>query len=78
MVAALPQEMIRGVSHMVLAYHQSGATSYVAASAVTSWLLVDSVQITLTLASTDTGAGVGSTAIQRKFVSTATLRNRVN
>lgn len=71
-------EMVRGVSGMTLTYHQTGATNFVTAANVTSWLLVDAVQIQLTLLSTDTKAGTDAKSLQRSFTSTVTLRNRVN
>ncbi|WP_109126183.1 prepilin-type N-terminal cleavage/methylation domain-containing protein [Dyella sp. C11] len=79
-VTAVANEMVRNVSGMTLAYHVSGATSFVAADAVASgsWGSVDAVQITLTMISTDTTAGADSKPITRTFTSTTTLRNRVS
>jgi type IV pilus assembly protein PilW len=77
-LTATTQEMVRGVSQMSLTYHQSGATSFVAATAVTSWSLVDAVQIALTLQSSDPAAGTNATSLSRKFTGIVTLRNRVN
>jgi type IV pilus assembly protein PilW len=74
-------EMVRGVTAMSLAYHQSGNTAFGAANSVTNWQQVDAVQVTLTLQSIDTRAGTDGTNVKpltRIFTSTTTLRNRVN
>lgn len=70
-------EMVRDVTGLTLAYHQSGATSFVAADSVTAWPTVDAVQITLTMISVDRRAGADSKPVSRTFTSTVTLRNRV-
>jgi type IV pilus assembly protein PilW len=75
--APAPQEMVRDVSAMTLAYHQTGATTFVAASAIANWSLVDAVQTTLTVQSVDQRAGTDVKPISRQFTATTTLRNRV-
>lgn len=77
---AAAQEMVRGVSAMTITYHQSGAALFTNAAGVTSWPLVDAVQLKLTMASTDTGATTAAAAqsLSRIFTGTVTLRNRVN
>ena len=74
----IPAEMVRNVSTMVLNYHQAPASGFVTASLVTNWALVDAVQATLTLTSTDTNAGTNGQALTKSFTATTTLRNRVN
>lgn len=73
-----PHEMVRGVSTMTLAYHLTGGASFVPQASVSSWALVDAVQITLLLQSSDTGAGTDKKSLTRRFTSTVTLRNRVS
>ena len=75
---ATAQEMVRDVTGMKIAYHQSGNTNFVAATSVTNWALVDAVQVTLTLQSTDQRAGTDVKPITRSFTATTTVRNRVN
>lgn len=75
---AAAQEMVRGVTGMKIAYHQSGNTNFVTATSVTNWALVDAVQVTLTLQSTDQRAGTDVKPITRSFTATTTVRNRVN
>ena len=72
------EEMVRGVTNMSIAYHQSGNAGFVAASAVGNWALVDAVQVRLWLESTDQRAGTDDKALRRDFTATTTLRNRVN
>lgn len=72
------QEMVRGVTNMSIAYHQSGNTGFVAASAVSNWAQVDAVQVHLWLESADQRAGTDGKALRRDFVATTTVRNRVN
>lgn len=79
------QEMVRGVTAMHITYNMANATSFVAASAVTSWSSVDAVQVNLTVqqssgvnAGTYTGANTAAAApIQRNYIFTSTVRNRV-
>lgn len=73
----VPQEMVRGVTAMTIAYHQPSSTSFQAASASTSWGLVDAVQVTMTLVSTDERAGTDVKPITRTFTATTTVRNRM-
>jgi type IV pilus assembly protein PilW len=81
-VAGVPtptaQEMVRDVTDMKIAYHQSGNASFVAATAVTNWALVDAVQVTLALESVDKRAGTDVKPLKRSFTATTTVRNRVN
>lgn len=71
-------EMVRNVTALQFGYHLAGSASYLSADKVTNWANVDAIQINLTMASTDSRAGVDSKAISRSFTSTTTLRNRVN
>ncbi len=76
-VAPVAQEMVRDVTAMTILYHMKNGTSFVPASSVTDWSTVDSVQVTLTMESTDKRAGTNAKAISRTFVATTTIRNRV-
>lgn len=82
-VAGVPtaqaQEMVRDVTKMTIAYHQQGNTSFVPATTVAAnWGQVDAVQVTLTLQGSNKRAGINYQPITRTFVSTSTVRNRVN
>lgn len=69
-------EMVRGVTSMVLTYHQPGlATPFVDAGSITNWTLVSAVRVTLRVQSIDGTAG--ASPIDRTFTTTTTLRNRV-
>jgi type IV pilus assembly protein PilW len=70
-------EMVRNVTGMTLAYHQPPATGFVSAANVTNWSVVDAVQMTLKLQSSNQRAGTNSKPITRTFVATTTIRNRV-
>ena len=72
------QEMVRDVTGMSILYHQPPQTSFVTASAITNWAVVDAVQVTLTVASTDKRAGTDVKAVTRIFSATTTVRNRVH
>jgi type IV pilus assembly protein PilW len=79
-----PQEMARGVTAMHITYNVANSTSFVAASAVTNWALVDAVQVNLTVqqSSGANGTYTGSSAsaapaISRTYTITSTVRNRV-
>ena len=71
------QEMVRDVTDMKIAYHQSGGADFAAASPSTNWALVDAVQVTLALESVDKRAGTDVKPIKRSFTATTTVRNRV-
>lgn len=71
------QEMVRNVQNMTIKYHQTSSNDYLDAAAVTNWAVVDSVQVTLQIESTDKRAGMNYTPITRNFTTTATIRNRV-
>lgn len=71
-----PQEMVRGVSAMSLLYHVGSQPTFVAASAVTNWNLVNAVQVNLTLVSSGSNAGTNGKPLQRNFSMTSTVRNR--
>ncbi|HWX67140.1 MAG TPA: prepilin-type N-terminal cleavage/methylation domain-containing protein [Rhodanobacter sp.] len=71
------QEMVRDVTGMSIAYHQSGNTTFLAAGSVTNWALVDAVQVNLSLESVDKRAGTNVKPIKRSFTATTTVRNRV-
>ncbi len=77
------QEMVRGVTAMKIMYNMVNQTDFVAASAVTSWSSVDAVQVNLTVQqSSGPNAGTygtngAATAIQRSYIVTSTVRNRV-
>jgi type IV pilus assembly protein PilW len=63
---------------MQIKYLLSGGISFVSAATVAgNWSNVTAIQVTLTLQSTSQRAGTNSEPIQRTFVSTTTLRNRV-
>jgi prepilin-type N-terminal cleavage/methylation domain len=72
-----PQEMVRDVTDMVINYHAKGSTSFVTASAIGNWAVVDAVQVTLTLQSGDQRAGTDVKPLTRTFTATTTVRNRV-
>ncbi|MBD8871989.1 prepilin-type N-terminal cleavage/methylation domain-containing protein [Rhodanobacter sp. DHB23] len=72
------EEMVRGVTGMSIAYHQSGNAGFVAAGSVGNWALVDAVQVHLWLESADQRAGTDDRALRRDFIATTTVRNRVN
>ncbi len=75
--SAQPQEIVRGVTNMQLAYLQGG-TSFVAASGVTDWSKVTAVRVTLTVAvPTNPNNASNPEIVQRVFTNTITLRNRV-
>jgi type IV pilus assembly protein PilW len=83
-VSVTPQEMARGVTAMNIRYNVANTTSFVAASAVTNWALVDAVQVNLTVqqSSGANGTYTGSSAsaapaIFRTYTVTSTVRNRV-
>ena len=75
---ATAEEMVRGVTNMSIAYHQSGNAGFVAASGVGNWAQVDAVQVRLWLESADQHAGTDAKPLQRNFTATTTVRNRVN
>ena len=75
---SVPQEMVRDVTNMSILYHQPPQTTFVTASAITNWAVVDAVQVSLTVASTDKRAGTNVQAITRTFSATTTVRNRVH
>lgn len=81
-----PQEMVRGVAVMKIAYNMLNKTNFVTADLVTNWSQVAAVQVNLTLqqtsgpnAGTYTGSGssAAAAAIQRSYIVTSTVRNRV-
>jgi type IV pilus assembly protein PilW len=71
------QEMVRDVTAMSIAYHQSGSATFVAAGSVSNWALVDTVQVNLSLESVDKRAGTDVKPLKRSFTATTTVRNRV-
>lgn len=73
------QEMVRNVTDMQIQYHVQGGTSFVDAGSVSSanWPLVDAVQVTFTLQSTDQRAGTDTKPLVRTFTATTSIRNRV-
>jgi type IV pilus assembly protein PilW len=81
-VAGVPtptaQEMVRDVTDMKIAYHQSGNADFKVASAITNWSLVDAVRVVLALESVDKRAGTDVKPLKRSFTATTTVRNRVN
>lgn len=77
-VTVTPQEMVRNVTSMKIKYLAQGASGYVDASSITDWSTVDSVQVTLTLASTFQRAGTDAKPISRTYTATTTVRNRVD
>lgn len=72
----VPQEMVRGVTDMSIRYHAAGSGSFVAASAIANWAVVDAVQVTLNLQSADQRAGTNAKPLLRSFTATTTVRNR--
>lgn len=78
MPTPVAQEMVRDVTGMSILYHQAPQTNFVTASAITNWAVVDAVQVSLTVASTDKRAGTDVQAITRSFSTTTTVRNRVH
>ncbi|MBN8921950.1 MAG: prepilin-type N-terminal cleavage/methylation domain-containing protein [Rhodanobacter sp.] len=72
------EEMVRGVTAMSIRYHQAGTAGFMAAGSVGNWTLVDAVQVHLWLESADQHAGTDAKPLQRDFVATTTVRNRVN
>ncbi|WP_233510976.1 prepilin-type N-terminal cleavage/methylation domain-containing protein [Dyella psychrodurans] len=77
-VTATPQEMVRNVTNMQIAYLQPPGATFSTASNVTNWAVVDAAQVTLTLLSTSQRVGATSSApLQRSFTSTTTVRTRV-
>lgn len=73
-----PQEMVPNVTAMTFRYHQAPNLTFGTASSINNWAAVDSVQVTLTVQSTNQRASTTQTAISRTFTATSTLRNRVN
>ena len=73
-----PEEMVRNVTSMSIAYLQSGDTSFLPMAQVTNWGAVSAVQVTLKLQSTDQFAGTDVKPLTREFTATTTARNRVN
>jgi type IV pilus assembly protein PilW len=71
------EEMVPNVTAMTFAYHQAPNTTFGDASTINNWAAVDSVQVTLTVQSTNQRASATQTAISRIFTATSTLRNRV-
>lgn len=71
------QEMVRGVTDMKIGYHVAGGAAFVLASAISDWAVVDAVQVTLTLESSDKRAGTDTKPVSRTFTSITTVRNRV-
>lgn len=76
--AATAQEMVRNVTKMDITYHQSPQPSFVTADHVNDWGAVDAVDIEYTVESTDARAGTDAKPITRSFITTTTVRNRVN
>ena len=72
------QEMVRDVTSMTINYHAKGSASFVPASSIGNWAVVDAVQVTLTLQSADQRAGTDVKPLVRTFTATTTVRNRVN
>jgi type IV pilus assembly protein PilW len=70
-------EMVRDVTAMTLAYHQAGNATFVAATGVSNWALVDAVRVSLALESVDKRSGTDTKPISRSFTATTTVRNRV-
>ena len=76
--ATTAAEIVRNVTDMQIGYLLSGGTKFVGAAAVAgNWSNVTAIQVTLTLQSTSQRASTDLKPIQRTFVSTTTLRNRV-
>jgi type IV pilus assembly protein PilW len=76
-VGTTTQEMIRNVWDMQITYLQPGATSFVAGNLITNWETVSAVRIALTVRSTNQRAGTDAKPLERTFMSTTTVRNRV-
>jgi type IV pilus assembly protein PilW len=77
---ATAQEMVRGVTDLVIRYHVAGAATYVDAATVTlaaNWGAVDAVRVQWTVQSVNQRAGTDNKPISRPFTATTTLRNRV-
>ena len=72
------QEMVRDVTDMKIVYHQPPNASFVTATNITNWSVVDAAQVTLTVQSVDQAAGTDAKPISRTFTATSTVRNRVN
>jgi type IV pilus assembly protein PilW len=77
-LGTISEEMVRNVTAMHIAYLQSGNSSFQPASAITNWPAVSTVQVQLTLQSTDQHAGTDVLPLTRVFTATTTARNRVN
>lgn len=75
-IVTVPQEMVRNVTNMRIAYLQPPGTGFVNAAGVTNWALVDSARVALEVTSTNQRAGVNQKPIVRQFTSTTTVRNR--
>lgn len=74
------EEVVRNAINMSITYHVAGSASFAAATALagTDWPNVDAVRVHLWLQSEDQHASTNNQALQRDFVATTTLRNRVN
>ncbi|MFT4247800.1 MAG: PilW family protein [Pseudomonas sp.] len=70
------EEVVADVSDLQLTYLVSGATSYVAASAVSDWSAVTAVRIELTVDSPDK-VGTDGKVLSRELVAVVELRNRL-
>jgi type IV pilus assembly protein PilW len=81
-VPSTPQEMVRGVTAMNITYNATNKTTFVTAANVASWSTVVAVQVNLTVQQSS-GANAGtngtstSSALQRSYTVTSTVRNRV-
>lgn len=75
---ATAQEMVRDVTNMQIQYHQNTRADFINADAVTNWSQVDAARVTLTIQSVNKTVGTDAKPVQRTFVSTTTVRNRVN
>jgi len=76
------QEMVRGITAMHITYNMANQTSFVAASAVTTWSSVNAVQVNLTVQQSSGANGTGGTTtapapIKRTYTVTSAVRNRV-
>lgn len=71
------EEMVRGVTGLQLAYHQGTQATFVDASKVTNWGLVNAVRATVTMQGGTAQAGTNNAPLSREFTVTTTLRNRV-
>ncbi|MDV2080896.1 prepilin-type N-terminal cleavage/methylation domain-containing protein [Marinobacter xestospongiae] len=73
-------EMVRGVQEMEIRYHELGSNSYVLASSVSDWELVDAARLELTVRSRGlggaSGAGTNNQPLERVFTTTVALRNQ--